>query len=76
VFFDTLKPLANAEELLMRLELRRDRAIAQIEARRRAFGAALRAASNRVVDVDAVEPPLVGGPALAPPEAEPSLRGA
>jgi hypothetical protein len=76
VFFDTLKPLANAEELLMRLELRRDRAIAQIEARRRAFGVALRAASNRVVEVDAAEPPLVGGLPLARADSEPSLRGA
>jgi hypothetical protein len=76
-FFDKLESLADAEELLMRLEVRRDRAIAQIEARRRAFGTALRAAANRVVDVDVVEPRLVEGPPLAATvEPEPSLRGA
>jgi hypothetical protein len=76
-FFGNLRSLADAEELLMRLELRRDRAIAQIEARRRAFGAGLRAAANRVVDVEAAAPRLVEGLALAPPiaaKAEPSVQ--
>jgi hypothetical protein len=79
-FFRNLASLAKAEQLLMRLEYRRDRAIAQIEARRQAFGSALRAAANRVVDADAVEPRLIGGPPLAPPlaaaKADLSLREA
>jgi hypothetical protein len=66
-FFWSLRQLSHAEDLLMRLEYRRERALAQIEARRAAFGAALRTAANRVVDAEAVAHDVTASPALAPP---------
>jgi hypothetical protein len=53
-FFEHLESFTAAEELLTQLERRRDRVLAQIEARRAAFGAALRAASHRVVEAEVV----------------------
>ena len=66
-FFWSLRQLSHAEDLLMRLEYRRERAMARIEARRAVFGAALRTAANRVVDAEAVAHAVAASPALAPP---------
>jgi hypothetical protein len=66
-FFTSLRRLAEAEDLLMRLEYRRDRALAQIEVRRATFGKALRAATNGVIDAETVAHEVAVSPALAPP---------
>ena len=65
-FFRNLGGFMAAERMLTLLERRRNGALVHMEARRKAFAAALRTASNRVIDAEAVAPPLAADAPLAP----------
>jgi hypothetical protein len=52
-FFRTFDTVEKAEELLARLEDRRNRTLREIESRRSVFGAKLRSASDMVIDAEA-----------------------